>query len=485
MFSTLGWTSTGLDGSPYVPYHWGSQVLFGGLKNWLDLNSLMFFNIAYPVIFIPLFFKSLFYFLNRLFIYKGITSADLLFAISFVTVLYSLKFAGFSYATPLKFESLTISLVFTFLYGATLLHYVSKPNININIFFFYSIFVLLLISSSKISTGGICVTGMAYLYLRKFRSLNNLLVFFIGAVIIVTFYLFVFPFDRLTYSATFGLRISNLWFNSVGFITYLSGAFLAVIYLLKTQSFKNRNEIWSVIRSGKYIDLEILFVITISSMFGAILVSSLQADVYMFCTPQFFITIPFIIMFSQRYFDRFAASIKAKTFFLFLLIILSIVSNPDVFRTYYHRTIQVRHGMSRLSQQQQVLQSFLFELFKIEKEVDKKQICIYIPSTEKWYYESQSIEPLGQQSLEPSNPLGSAMVIPAITGIALIGGISDSIYKANYNYAGYYYYKQGGQVQVKNLIEAKESAIRKGYTKLIKYQYIDGILAKQTFDLKK
>jgi hypothetical protein len=205
----------------------------------------------------------------------------------------------------------------------------------------------------------------------------------------------------------------------------------------------------------------------------------------MFCTPQFLISIPFLIMLCQRYFDRFASSANVKTLFLFLLIFLSFFSNPDAIRNYQHRISMVRNNMLKLSQPQQVLQSFLPELFRIEKEFDKKRLCVYIPQTEKWYYSSQSYKPLGQLTDEPDNLLASPMVVPAITGIALIGGISDSIYKSNYNYSGYYYYKKTRQFQVKSIAEAKYSAIKKGYTRLIEYQCVDGKLVEQVFDLKK
>jgi hypothetical protein len=474
MFSTLGWASTGLDGSPYIQYHWGSNALFGGLKNWTGLNALMFYNIAYPAIFLPLFFKSFFNFLNRLFAYKGMGSVNILFAVSFLILIYSMRIAGFQAAVPIISESLCIALLFTLLYASNLLFYCSASFKNHNLFFWYSVTIILLISFFKISNGFVCFVGLAYLYLRTYRNIQALIMFLTGGLIITTFiYLFVYPIDRLTYSLPLTERISNAWFFSVGFISYLMGAIIAMFVVLKNKSLDNWSEIKLMIKTREYIDLEVLFIITISGFLAGAYISTAPADVYYFCSTQLFISIPYLILFSQRYFDKFTASEKAKTVFLYLLVIFSVISRPGV-GLGFMEIVQEKKDLLTINQHQLVLKGLITDLFKLEKESGKKTICIYIPKTEKWYYESQSFR-----------PMGSPMVVPAITGIALIGSISDSIYRSDFNYYSYYYYKKHGQSQVKDLMEAKESAIKKGYTKLIEYQSIDEKLVKQTFDLKK
>jgi hypothetical protein len=473
MFSTLGWVSTGLDGSPFVHYHFGSHILFAGLKNWADLNTVMFYIIAYPAIFIPLFFKSLFCFINRLFIYKGTNSFNLLFAISFIAVIYSATLANFNFAQPFISESMTLSLIFSFLYAVVLLSYIPKPGKNENLFFFFSLVALVLISSTKISTGFVCFIGTCYLYLRKYNSFKKRMLLFIGIILTASYiYLFIVPFDILTSSPSLFRRIFNLW-SSESFIISLAGAFIAIVVLMKYNSLETWIEIKSVIKSREYLDLEVLLIMTVSSFTGATVASAHPYDVNFFISVQLFFSIPFLIYYCQRYFNTFTASKRIKTLFLISLILLSFVSRPAVFKMFTEAT-EVKNNMLRLSQQQKEFQGFLIELFKLEKEPEKETICVYIPDTEQWYYESQS-----------TTPLGSPMVVPAITGIALIGGIPDNIYASNYNYYSLYYYKINGLSQVKNISEAKERAAKKGYSKLIEYQYIEGNLIKQEFELKK
>lgn len=59
MLRTYGSASTGLDGLPYTAYHWGSMWLFAQWSNLLGVDSLDFYQLAFPVIAIPLFFGAI------------------------------------------------------------------------------------------------------------------------------------------------------------------------------------------------------------------------------------------------------------------------------------------------------------------------------------------------------------------------------------------------------------------------------------------
>jgi hypothetical protein len=53
MIQTHGVPSVGLDGTPYLPYHWGSHLIFVLMAPVVGMSPLEFFNLAYPVIFVP------------------------------------------------------------------------------------------------------------------------------------------------------------------------------------------------------------------------------------------------------------------------------------------------------------------------------------------------------------------------------------------------------------------------------------------------
>jgi len=60
ILKTYNIASTGLDGLPYYSYHFGSVWIFAQFSNLLKVIPLRFYQLGYPVIFIPLLFQSLF-----------------------------------------------------------------------------------------------------------------------------------------------------------------------------------------------------------------------------------------------------------------------------------------------------------------------------------------------------------------------------------------------------------------------------------------
>ncbi|MFN2601805.1 MAG: hypothetical protein ABR582_03490, partial [Gemmatimonadaceae bacterium] len=58
MLRTYGVATTGIDGLNYVPWHWGSPWFFAQFAYLVDLNMLDFYQLAFPVIVIPLFFGA-------------------------------------------------------------------------------------------------------------------------------------------------------------------------------------------------------------------------------------------------------------------------------------------------------------------------------------------------------------------------------------------------------------------------------------------
>src|SRR5437868_5082492 len=55
MLQVHGVSSTGLDGLPYLSYHFGSHWLFAGWANLLGITTLEFYECGFPIVFAPLF----------------------------------------------------------------------------------------------------------------------------------------------------------------------------------------------------------------------------------------------------------------------------------------------------------------------------------------------------------------------------------------------------------------------------------------------
>lgn len=58
MLQTYGVNSTGIDGTPYTPYHFGSHWMFAQWSKLLDVPVFFFYNLAFPVLFLPIFVHS-------------------------------------------------------------------------------------------------------------------------------------------------------------------------------------------------------------------------------------------------------------------------------------------------------------------------------------------------------------------------------------------------------------------------------------------
>lgn len=65
MIRNYGVPSTGLDGVPLINYHYGSSWLFAQWANLLEMDTLTFFSLGYPIIGIPFFFGALLLFVQR------------------------------------------------------------------------------------------------------------------------------------------------------------------------------------------------------------------------------------------------------------------------------------------------------------------------------------------------------------------------------------------------------------------------------------
>ncbi len=481
MLSTFGWPSTGLNGTPYFKYHWGSHAIIAGLKPWIGLNSLMIYNIVYPAIFMPLFIKYFLSFTRKIFVFKGFHSFNVLFAISFLTLLYSLPISSIRNAHPMSSESFTMSLIFTLIYLSIILSQPLKQNqqspLFKNSFFWFSLVILLLITITKISTGISLIVGISYLYFRLDKKPINLLTLMTGGLIVaIISYILIFPVDRTTIHVSLIKRIYSFWMLSDSFITYLLGGFVAIIVIIKNNYCNNIKEWIQIFKLKEYLFFEILFVITVSSLLFAIAVSSNASDVCYFCLTQFYLTIPILMVYSQIYFDKFKASQNIKTAFMVMIVILSVASRPDLLKIKggFLEMVQLKKEMHSLNKNQQIYACFVSELFTLDSENDKKRSCVYIPKTEKWYYESQAFNPLGL------GDVSAPMVTPAISGIAMIGGIPDSIQKSNYCYYSYYFYKKYG-IQPNSSLEAKTIMQQRGFNKMIEFKIVDNKLTTKYF----
>jgi hypothetical protein len=136
MLLTYGMPSTGLDGPQPIPYHFLSHWIFGSLSKLLGCSTLAVYNLAYPIVFLPLLVLAILHFacavnrnwdaifarasarvpLSR----SGLCWAMLL--IGFLGVLPSTTALGMGiWDNVLRGESFTLAMTAALLLGAALL----------------------------------------------------------------------------------------------------------------------------------------------------------------------------------------------------------------------------------------------------------------------------------------------------------------------------------------------------------------------------
>jgi hypothetical protein len=186
MIKTYHVPSTGMDGIPYMKYHFGSHWWFAMLSNLLKMSVLEVYTLAYPVIFPPLMFQAFFYFILEVrgYLFKNShqPQADFIFWFFLLAI-----FIGFTKTliagNPLKAfqgadvgllffsESYLISIFYLFASFALILYFYRNQSSysKKEILLFYLIFMPVLLSLTglmKVSTMYVMAGLLGYFFLR-------------------------------------------------------------------------------------------------------------------------------------------------------------------------------------------------------------------------------------------------------------------------------------------------------------------------------
>jgi hypothetical protein len=470
-------SSTGLDSLVYFNYHWGSHAIFAGLKTWSGNNTLMFYSIGYPAIFIPLFFKTYLGFCSEYMNFKGIKSIDSLFLIAFFTTIYSVAPFGFKRAAPLSGESYTVALVLLFLYLSILLKYHTSIKKYKGYFLAFSFFLFLIISFSKISTAFVVIAGLMYISYRYFNKKTDRIILISGGLLLAGLvYVYIFPKARTTIDQSILVKYYSLWIYSDSFLTYLFSLIFALLIILKEQSIIRFSDFKNLIKKNQYPEFEFLLIVLVTGALAAIITSSNASDVYYFNTNQFYFGLIVFVFYLHKKLSLFKSAKKYIQLFMLMIIVLGIVSKPELIKKKGGalQFITVKEKHADLTPRQQLLHSLISDLFLMEKSEFSESSCIYIPRNELWYYKSQK-----------KYPLSAPMIVPCISGMPLIYGIPESLLNSNYNYYSYFYYRKHKKPYPEDLSDVLKRAKKEGYKNLILYSAKDQKLDKKIYNLTK
>jgi len=479
IFSNHLASSTGVDGILHYSYHWGSHAIFGGLKNLLGIDSISFYNVGYPSIFVVLLFKSMLGLVLRLNKYLLSNKLETNVVLVFMIFLFSTNLL----TTRVFFwlESTTMANIMIMLYLGILLMYLrDKKDVGTH-FLLFSFLVFLIISTIKISHGFVIISGMGYLILRTQRDIKLLATMFVLGLIISLFvFNYVLLIDKVVDTGRnlngnmLILYISNrmivFWSNSGMTWTYFAGILVAILALSRNGYFSSLSSLRSAIYNRSILGFELLIVLNIIGLIGAVYVSDHGLDVFFFMSIQLLLSSIYVIQLFAVKWTSMEIHPKISNFLIGVVMIMVLVSKPENVSHLANKGIYSRQ-MESLKTEREILNDLLIDLKVIQNKLDPDAVAIYIPQSEHWYYNSQT------------NMISAPFIVPSISGFVLIGGISEQIWYSDFSRYGYNVYRFGRDGIIYDTDEAIDRAREYGFSKLLVYSKDNNRLSREIISL--
>lgn len=492
LIKTYGMPSIGVDGLKYFHYHWGSSWMFAYLSELMNVNTIKFYNLCYPVIFIPFLFKNILLFVIDCRRFKNF-SLKLTWPIFLILLAVFIKFGysavgSESYVMGISFMFLLFSIAVYFLqnFKSKIKNY-SKSD-NLFLFLLLPLFITIL-GSLKISIAFLLYGLYGYLFLRlKLYKNNQLLISFIICFLSSIIVYFAFGYNEISTGFTsFSYLIEyikswNLFFS----FDYLFLWIFIFIVLFK-EKIVTLSDLKVAFRQNKLLEIEIFFVITILGLLPGAILNIDGGSAGYFSGVQKFIGLSFVlaylgyfindrnkfiyeynrigslriyfvllIIFSSLYYCNFINIyfIQNKNLIAKNIIIRRQILNPSevgVSAKQFVKNEIAINGMastitsiipaSKLSQPA-LLNNDNYELIKMFEKIgemklsEKRKTCIYIPRSNRIFWDMKAYKDYNH--VRP-------LIVTAMTGIAMIDGLPDGEVT---NLAGYAPYK----IKARNII---------------------------------
>jgi hypothetical protein len=521
MIKTHGVPSTGLDGIPYLPYHWGSHWIYAQFSSLINVDTLRFSTICFPIIFIPLYLKSYLIFIQCIRKYRKINSSfnyTTYTILVFVFIHFIATFVG----NPIGSPSYVLSLTFTFLFLSIIIEFLMVYSSNKSVFsdnlmllFIIPLFISLI---TLIKPQGIILMGVfCYLFLRLkwYRDIRLGFSFLLSSVLLLMILFYTTPPSHIQNFNIINTIHAIVKYAKISFIfQYLWLAIFIYTFLL-IKKVKTIQDIKNIVKSKRYIlEIEILPAIFIIGLIPGIISNLLIGGLdFYFYNFQYWVSLCFVL----AYLPIFINSFKLNDIFLkrdlkmyFIIFVVAGITldisasffsqfsnnirNNIIFRQDIigeenkiigikpfikenfkeHSIIKFVDRINKFTESSQVAlnDNKKYQLIKIIQKFnnidrsEKKKTCIYIPKANRIFWDMQS-----SQS-------GTPFLIPALTGIAMIEGLPEYLppYPAN-SHRGYHLYDSKYNNHLRDsyvhltVDDLKSKAEQHGYSRIIRIDY--------------
>lgn len=524
MIKTYGVPSTGLDGIPYMPYHYGSHFIFAQLSKLLGLHVFVFYQFCFTTIIIPFFLSAILSFAVDL---KGYFNNlregwDIRTDYKFWGF-FALPFVGFLPVRVLNrlatkdsivlSESYTLGMAFLFITAALLLYFFknvtaeSKKN-KTNVFIFFILVLPLMFGATgmiKQSLMFLCVAVLAYLLLRLKLYKHKILLFSSLSISIASFFVFrlvahkysdvlepVF-FDHIRRFVVADKKDSLFFWIVLPptfFIFHFFWSWLYIGLRLIQEKVRGIADIKNAFKERKIIDVEVLFLLCLAGALPGILFKIRGGVAGYFSDVQRWVALSFLLArfsdFSLPFIKNPAKSLKSPVLFLALCVAAgSFIGNILVSaKVAAERYVTVRSFLSNLPDADGVsgkapIQRLLnenekYKMYKVLLELDdiplaeKRETLLFIPRSNELYWDRLY-------------PRSIPMVAPALTGIAMIDGLPAESTVGEKEFPGHQWglYRYKSNTIDPSSIDALPSKVyskvlEKGFSRLIIVDQKDG-----------
>lgn len=470
--------SVGLDGLVPFQYHWGSHALLGGIINLATADAIAGYNLAYPSIFVVLLFKSMVDFIMRIGEYYGHRLQLLVVVVGiFMVMLVPLLVAN----PYLWMESTTVANVFMLFFLSVVLVYVRKHDALDLSFALFSVLLLVMISVLKISHGFVLVSALGLTTLRVFPSMKTILIVGAGGLVVllvVLFYVYPvadtsspeFPLSVNAMIYYIGQRFRVFWSNAGFPWSYVLGIVIVGVIWLRKGYFSSMDRFKKVVQDRESVEFETLLFINLAGLGGALYVSGHGLDVFFFLSVQLLLSTCYLVYRVAMLFTEVSAPRGLVLIAVVLVLAIGVSTKPNLLDLVLRKN-DYSTAMSTISPSQQAVFDLMIDLKQVRRDFDPRETAIYIAQKEHWYHGSQE------------NSRGAPFLVPAMSGIVSIGGISELVWYSSNTHYGFDDYRMLRSELIYETSEAVESARKMGFKRLISYSVENNELVREVIEL--
>lgn len=345
MIKTYGVPTTGLDGIPFMDYHWGSHWLFAQLSNFLNLPVIVVYQLCFPAIIAPLLFRT---FISFVFEVKQYIKAEpesrrlnFFFWIVFLAVFigffksYSALNSWAQYSSGgtgstlfmLLSESYTVSIVVMMMILAVCLNFwmnrqaLTKPEKIVFLFVLLPL-LLALLGWVKISTLFVVCCLIGYLFLRLKMFHNRMLGLSLVALFITSLWTFKIVFEprEAHGSVSWFYFYKNYEISIPVFLTvsYIWAYIFIAVYIVSERIYKQ--QFAELFRSNKLLPIECIIFVSIAGFLPTMFLRIQNYDALYFTEVHMWLAASLVLVYIPFYMSGWSFSRKKALILLLPLL---------------------------------------------------------------------------------------------------------------------------------------------------------------------